>query len=436
MKNFFAVFALFCVIVFSGCGETNSKETVADGDSHTADGTEPADEEQCASAGEMNDSECTRTVDCAKKPENTEWNDGKTDNESGKFTQTWNGTEWLPSTLESEYSEETGDCKYKCQDGYSRKMLTIGNICTGQDECYDDYGEKLENCPSSDEDFYGQDAQYPDKCRAHSFTAGDEIVYDDNTGLTWEKSPSDSVYSWGKAHLRCDNLNKANFAGKSNWRVPNPLELMTLVDNGRINESILAGEYSNSFWTNQEYTAYTDEAYIFDAHMYRYYDKSDAFRVLCVSGNEMRYATSSDFTVSADGKTVTDRRTGLIWQKTYGPSGSWPDALAYCQNLNSENSGGYSSGWKLPNINELLSLLDLSKSELPYSNFPEIKSYRLWASSTSPYSKDAWAVYLDSGIMWETQKSFDAAHGAGALCVRTPDHDPVAGKACVAADEI
>ncbi len=422
---------------FSGCGETNSKETLTDEDLYTPDGTEPTDEEQCSSVGgDWNNTECTRTVNCAKKPEKTEWNDGKTDNESGKFTQTWNGTEWLPKTLESEYSEETGDCKYKCQDGYFRKMLNIGNICTGQNECYDDYGEKLESCPSSGEDFYGQDAQYANKCRAHSFTAVDEIVYDDNTGLTWELSPSDDVYTWEKAHLRCDNLNNANFAGKSNWRVPNPLELMTLVDNDRINGSILAGNYSNSFWTNQQYTAHTESAYIFDVYMFRYYDKSDAFRVLCVSGNEMRYATSSDFTVSADGKTVTDRRTGLIWQKTYGPSGSWPDALAYCQNLNSENSGAYSSGWKLPSINELLSLLDLSKSEPPYSNFPEIKNYRFWASSTSPYNRDAWALYLDSGIMWETQKSFDAAHGCGALCVRNPDYDPVAGQTCVAADEI
>jgi hypothetical protein len=54
--------------------------------------------------------------------------------------------------------------------------------------------------------------------------------------------------------------------------------------------------------------------------------------------------------------------------------------------LNDENFGGYSTDWRLPNKNELLSLFDPGKSSAPYSNFPEMESASFFSSTTILYS--------------------------------------------------
>ena len=65
----------------------------------------------------------TRTFDCQAKPENgTVWNDG---GKSGTYTQTWNGSSWIP-VISTEYSENAGDCIYKCASDYVR----VGDVCT------------------------------------------------------------------------------------------------------------------------------------------------------------------------------------------------------------------------------------------------------------------------------------------------------------------
>lgn len=69
------------------------------------------------------------------------------------------------------------------------------------------------------------------------------------------------------------------------------------------------------------------------------------------------------FTDKGDG-TVRDNLTGLIWLKDAGVIGSraWKDALAICGALQSEecglSDGSVEGDWRLPNINELQSLID------------------------------------------------------------------------------
>jgi hypothetical protein len=66
------------------------------------------------------------------------------------------------------------------------------------------------------------------------------------------------------------------------------------------------------------------------------------------------------FAVYVDNKngTVTDTRTGLVWQQADdGVARTWADAGPYCENL---VLGGYGD-WRLPRIDELETLVDYSR---------------------------------------------------------------------------
>jgi len=104
----------------------------------------------------------------------------------------------------------------------------------------------------------------------------------------------------------------------------------------------------------------------------------------------MRPATSANFTTQTINEqvVVTDSATGLMWQKDYTTqSVGWRPALQYCTDL---TYAGYSD-WRLPNKNELLSLINYEKPEKPSSYFPDMPSYIFWSST--PYAGDNNAAY-------------------------------------------
>jgi len=89
------------------------------------------------------------------------------------------------------------------------------------------------------------------------------------------------------------------------------------------------------------------------------------------------------FTV--DGDCVTDNLTGLMWAKSFGPTKTWTDALAYCKQL---DLGGHKD-WRMPNMREQLSLIDYTLGadsakaffvprNIPFKNVPG----STWTSTT------------------------------------------------------
>lgn len=105
------------------------------------------------------------------------------------------------------------------------------------------------------------------------------------------------------------------------------------------------------------------------------------------------------FTAHGDG-TVTDNWTRLMWttNANHG-SKSWDDAIDYC---NSYSLAGYND-WRLPNINELHSLIDLSWSDpaLPDGHpFTGVQLVHYWSSTTQAhYPNNAWYVGIDDGYV-------------------------------------
>ncbi|WP_457592376.1 Lcl C-terminal domain-containing protein [Hydrogenimonas sp.] len=105
--------------------------------------------------------------------------------------------------------------------------------------------------------------------------------------------------------------------------------------------------------------------------------------------------------VRSDIGVVTDSATGLMWQDDYSDNGgavklaTWIEAIDYCENL---TLGGYSD-WRLPNIRELNSIVDLSRYRPPIDPVFQIteSSRRYWSSTAETgRTSDAWYVSFSS----------------------------------------
>lgn len=120
--------------------------------------------------------------------------------------------------------------------------------------------------------------------------------------------------------------------------------------------------------------------------------------------------------------TVTDTATHLQWQDTQAnqtDTRDWANAISYCQNLSLD---GYTN-WRLPNVNELKSLLNYSKdvnsivSGFKYyaKNPPRI----YWTStSVSGLADYAWVVNFNYGSVIYYHKSGRVTSYYRVRCVR------------------
>ncbi len=152
------------------------------------------------------------------------------------------------------------------------------------------------------------------------------------------------------------------------------------------------------------------------------YDGSNPRVTLAETGQQASYAEGDDgaehqgvawgasrFTDNGDGS-VTDTVTGLEWLKDAGclPAANWASALVEVSGLKSGQCGltdGSDVGaWRLPNLNELESLVDDSASGpalTPGNPFVDVSAGIYW-SSTSYFGGDlgsptAWAIRMEDG---------------------------------------
>jgi len=112
---------------------------------------------------------------------------------------------------------------------------------------------------------------------------------------------------------------------------------------------------------------------------------------------------------------VVDNSTNLMWQDdndVKSVTKTWVEAINYCENL---NFAGYSD-WRLPNINELKSIVDYTKNNSAIdSEFSNVASVFYWSSSSvAGYSDSAWLVYFYDGH----DDGDDKSHSYYVRCVR------------------
>ncbi len=312
---------------------------------------------------------------------------------------------------------------------------------TGQTKCYDSLVEVP--CPQPGEPFHGQDAHYstnpPSYTRldAQGATLPDNalswiMVKDNVTGLIWEVKTTDgsihdkdNTYTWYDTEDYIQVLNSANFGGYSDWRLPTIKELTTIENfatyNPIINTAYFPNTNSDYFWSDT--TVAVNPDYAWGTHFSwghgHSLSKSDAsYYVRAVRGGQSEPA----FVENGDG-TVTDTSTGLMWQTQTENNMSWEAALEYSENL---NLAGYSD-WRLPNVKELQSIVDYSRSNPTLDTLYFVGKFRsgYWSGTTFIKNTNlAWNVSFDYGSTdYHFYKSNSMSHVRAVRSVALVDSD-------------
>lgn len=134
--------------------------------------------------------------------------------------------------------------------------------------------------------------------------------------------------------------------------------------------------------------------------------------VTCV-GNIPPNNPDDAYTVNTDG-TVTDRRTGLTWDRcAWGQTGSdcsggspsshtWDGALQVAATANQQRHKGHAD-WRLPNFKELLSLVERCRYHptINDTQFPNEHGQIFWSSSPEDHdSGGAWLLNMYYGSVF------------------------------------
>ena len=240
------------------------------------------------------------------------------------------------------------------------------------------------------------------------------MVRDNVTGLIWEvKTDDDTIhdmhntYDWLTARFNyVKTLNQEAFGGYTDWRLPYIRELSGLVCPDNLYPAVDTLYFPNTPTPDSDYWTYDINSSIVTKAWYVHFgfgtvyfsDEKELKHVRAVRGEaEWEH---DDYTDNRDG-TVSDGYTGLMWQQaTSETEMTWEEAILYCENL---SLAGYTD-WRLPNRNELQSLVD--KQPDPTSGsaistaFPDTYSLPYWTStSRALIPGSAWAVGFAFGQM-------------------------------------
>ncbi len=350
-------------------------------------------------------------------------------------------------------------------------------VDTNQTLCYNASTGATTDCTGT-----GQDGAYSGNQPSYTKCSNDEVVIDNNTGLMWQASSdtdgTSGLYDSDKktqsdADTYCSDLTLDNY---SDWRLPGIKELFSIylmsgqdisglanaTTNGsevdysnndpfidtdyfdvgygdweNDNERIIDGQYASatvnitqmmSGISSTEVDAIFGLNYV-DGHLKSYERYAtgtvDAtYYVRCVRGNTS-YGTNSF--VDNGNQTISDNATNLMWQKADSSSSGFANAITICDGAVT----GSHDDWRLPNLKELHSIVDYTKSpvgtssaaidsiftitELVNENGADDYAY-YWSSSAllNSSSEGQKGAYITFGRGMGNITGFDDVHGAGA----------------------
>jgi hypothetical protein len=348
---------------------------------------------------------------------------------------------------------------------FSVNAATKFNIVdTGQSTFYGNVNEI--QVPAVGAAFYGQDAQYSGYQPSYTDN-GDGTVTDNVTLLMWAQSPdmdSDGDIDASDKKTYSEAVAGAgsfNLAGYDDWRLPTIKEQYSLILFSGVDPSGYEGTLTDGLVpfidTNFFVFGYGDTnagERIIDsqyASSNMYVDGNLLFGVNFADGRIKGYGLQSPFgsgektffvmyvrgatnyginDFTDDGNsTIMDNATGLMWMKNDSETGmAWADALSYAEDM---EFGGYSD-WRLPNVKELQSIVDYTRSPgttssaaiSPLFNSTEMTNEAGQADYPSYWSNTThqnWsnvgganAAYVSFGRAMGYMNNWVDVHGAGA----------------------
>jgi len=309
---------------------------------------------------------------------------------------------------------------------------------SGQSGCFDVHGVSVP-CPGSGQD--GERAHLWDIADPRFVPASGDSRTDTLTGLTWTVSAGLSTFPlhWEEALAFVRDLNRQEYGGFSDWRLPNRRELRSLLWLGARDPALPAGHpfeqvFGGYYWTST--TAAISPAYAWWVQMSggrMFYGKKTEYAMvwpvrgqsttisrtgqhLCYDAGGRRIPCRGSGQdgerragvkwpvprfVEADAGGIRDRLTGLCWHGNAdigcGPV-PWDRALELVADLRQATG----RPWRLPDINELDLLTDASRADpaLPEGHpFADVRD-GYWSATSSGYEPDwAYCLYLVKGAV-------------------------------------
>ena len=314
---------------------------------------------------------------------------------------------------------------------------------TGQITCHDAMGRVIDCIGSGQDADFRSGVSWP----APRFDVLDNAVLDRLTGLVWTRNANMTAFplAWQEALDHIATMNRDKAFGFTDWRLPNRRELRSLMSHQTRKPALPEGHpfvnvFSGWYWTST--TAAINTAYAWYVHMEgarMFYGQKEQFFltwpvrgmgdiILPATGQTRCYDAKGQLISCAgsgqDGEfqsgvrwpvprfeesesMVVDRLTGLCWRSSADLTGrpsTWEEALKAVTDLNRQREG--TNSWRLPNINELESLVDCSTHSpaLPHGHpFKDVRE-GYWSSTTSMFEPDwAWA-FTSPRVLWGSGK--------------------------------